>query len=518
MLLLLTLACDPSGSTDSAAPVWTTDVAPILAQRCAGCHETGLAPLRFSAWDDVEALAPTLMSAVESGSMPPWPFQESCRDVSGSLALPDAELQVLRAWSEAGYPRGDGDPVVPEVTVPSPPRPADVEVHPSLAFQVDPSESDPYWCAYVGDASSEERWIEGAEILLDHPEITHHSFLYAVPPTAQAAVDARDDADPLPGFRCDGGLAMADGVSMLSGWAPGGAAWWPMTEGAPAVRVPAGSRLAIEVHYNTGAIDTPTVDTPGWAVWYAPSRPAYQVLTLPIVDLELQIPAGATDWTQTAITRLPVDARLSSTTPHMHGLGQSLTTTLTRADGSEVCLTDIDGWDFNWQFSYDTVDEGIPVDITDTITLSCTWDNADGGDVSWGERTSDEMCLDYVGFLVPSEPAGRDGTCGEFTPCFERCAPDDPFCAMTCMAHSGEACLTCGYEAYFGECTIDACTPQAIALDRCYADCPNPDSDYADCLYTTCSTEWAAYETCWEDHFRDGSCASDAAACTGLTP
>ena len=524
LALLLLPACDgkkeDSTQDNATAVTWAQDVSPVIAERCVACHETALAPFPLATWDEVEPYAAWIVSVVDAGLMPPWPFQDdTCREVPGSLGLSAEEKALFAAWREGGYARGDGEGTTAAPASPTAPRPADARFGAELPFEVDPVETDPYWCAYASETFAEEVWIEGAEIALDSSAISHHGFVYAVPEPAQAAFDALDSAEPLPGFRCDGGLAMADGVTLLAGWAPGSPAWWP-TAGADGtgVRVPAGSRLAVEMHYNTLALDGVTEDAPAWDLWIAESRPPWTQVTLPVVDLDLAIPAGAEGWTETATTRLPVDALLVGTGPHMHGLGRSVRTTLTRADGETVCLTDLDGWDFNWQFGYPTAAEGIPVSVTDTITLTCTYDNPGPGEVAWGERTDEEMCLDYLTFVVPSDPDGGEGICGDFAPCDARCEDGDAMCSLTCMAHSGEACLTCGTDAMFGDCTTSVCWQPARALGACTRACPDLDSDYADCLYTTCAEAWTDYEACWRESFEDGTCAEDHAACVGLEP
>ncbi len=528
LLLLTACGTSPTPKPDSAAAdpaaggvTWAEQLAPVIDARCAGCHSGPLAPLDLSDWAVVELIGPSIVDAVEQRRMPPWAFDEAgCRPVPGSLGLRDDERQLFLDWRAAGYPRGVGPPVAgaPPPTATAP-RPPDAELR-AAPFLVDPGTSDPYWCGYLDGPSAAERWLEGAEIVLDDPAISHHAFLYAAPPSAQPTIDALDAAQPGPGFRCDGGLVMADGLAMLGGWAPGSPARYPAAPGAPTVgvRVPAGSRLVVEMHYNTAAIGAPAEDAPGWRVWEAAGRPTQQLVYLPLVDVELAIPAGAEGWVESATTRLPVDARLIETAPHMHGLGRSLRTTLRRPSGEELCLTGLDGYDFHWQFSYPVEGSGIPVTVEDELTIRCTFDNPGEATVGWGERTEDEMCLDYLAFLIPTEPDGGEGTCGDFAPCYDRCAEDDALCAMTCLAHSGEACLTCGVDAMFGPCSTGRCGSEALALDRCMRGCPDPDSDYAACISTTCAAQWAAYDTCWREGFDAGLCAEDHAACGGMVP
>ena len=75
-------------------------------------------------------------------------------------------------------------------------------------------------------------------------------------------------------------------------------------------------------------------------------------------------------------------------------------------------LLDIRDWDFNWQGTYNFVDE-VLVQPRDRITISCTWDNSQANQefvngvqletqyVEWGDGTQDEMCLMSVYMTQP---------------------------------------------------------------------------------------------------------------------
>ncbi|MEO0323960.1 MAG: hypothetical protein AAF447_13455, partial [Myxococcota bacterium] len=94
---------------------------------------------------------------------------------------------------------------------------------------------------------------------------------------------------------------------------------------------------------------------------------------------------------------------------HMHELGREQRTEVQHADGSSTCLLEIPDWDFGWQGSY-TLAEPVVLSPGDRIWMGCTWDNSatnqpvhdgtvrESQDVSWGEGTTDEMCL--AGFYV----------------------------------------------------------------------------------------------------------------------
>ncbi len=229
-----------------------------------------------------------------------------------------------------------------------------------------------------------------------------------------------DDLEPPPAIA---GI----GAQWLGSWVPGTPSN-PFPEGT-GVRLNPGDQLVVQMHYNTLSA-TPVADRSSVALMLADEVEKPAVL-VPFTDLgwvtgvellggAMTIPAGESEVTLStesggngiilASTRdrlgLAPDAELlvHSVGLHLHQLGRAGEISVTAADGSESCLLAIDDWDFGWQGNYDLA-EPVPLAVDDTVRLSCTWDNSaenqaivDGEpleprDVSWGEGTTDEMCL-----------------------------------------------------------------------------------------------------------------------------
>jgi hypothetical protein len=77
---------------------------------------------------------------------------------------------------------------------------------------------------------------------------------------------------------------------------------------------------------------------------------------------------------------------------HLHTLGERAVTRIERAGGGSECLLDVPRWDFHWQGNY-TFSKPKQMMPGDRLYLECQWDNPRDVDVSWGDGTSDEMCL-----------------------------------------------------------------------------------------------------------------------------
>lgn len=59
------------------------------------------------------------------------------------------------------------------------------------------------------------------------------------------------------------------------------------------------------------------------------------------------------------------------------------------------CLVEIPSWDFHWQQFY-FFKTPISIPAGQARRMTCTWDNPTSRTVTWGEGTSDELCLNNV--------------------------------------------------------------------------------------------------------------------------
>src|SRR5690606_13230784 len=100
----------------STSPVtFAGDVAPILSAHCLACHQPdGVAPFSLTTYEDAAARAEEIARATGSRHMPPWKPEAGGETFAGARRLSDAQIAAIRAWADAGAPRGD----VPAVLVP----------------------------------------------------------------------------------------------------------------------------------------------------------------------------------------------------------------------------------------------------------------------------------------------------------------------------------------------------------------------------------------------------------------
>jgi len=131
--------------------------------------------------------------------------------------------------------------------------------------------------------------------------------------------------------------------------------------------------------------------------------------------ISMLIPAGAPVYDVQAEFQIPplflFDATVSSIYPHMHLLGRKIDVQLLRSREAPVQMIRIEDWDFNWQGSY-SYTRPVKAPAGSVVRVTCTYDNSVNNPknpavvpktVTWGESTSDEMCLTYLGLTFDHE-------------------------------------------------------------------------------------------------------------------
>jgi hypothetical protein len=85
--------------------------------------------------------------------------------------------------------------------------------------------------------------------------------------------------------------------------------------------------------------------------------------------------------------------------------------TATLPDGTVVPLVHVENWDFNWQTGYE-LKTPLRLPKGSRVDLEAHYDNSSGNPlnpnnppkvVTWGEQTTDEMCLAFLSFTLDSE-------------------------------------------------------------------------------------------------------------------
>ena len=382
----------------STAVTWYRDVLPIVQDRCQGCHaEQGIAPFPLMTYEEAKVQASSIANAVVTRTMPPWMADDSCYPLADSPRLSDEEIATIVQWNDLGAPAGDPN------DAPAPKNPqaglewVDATFQPDVPYTPKDAVSDDYRCFILPPAFTKATDVIGFEVIPGTAAEVHHVILATAP---EADARAADDAEDGPGWTCYGGIGVDQAnVRMLGGWAPGaGATRFPEGTG---IRVSSGQVIVMQVHYNLANGAKPDQTT--LKLQYAKQAVAKQAIIFPISASPISIPPQSTGYSVTGtfslgdLSPLLSQATVYGVTPHMHELGREISV---RNVTTDQCLVHVPAWDFHWQRPYQFV-EPLVIHKDDTIELKCTWDNPTDRTVTWGEGTSDEMCVNFFYVTLP---------------------------------------------------------------------------------------------------------------------
>ena len=533
-------------NTSSASVTYHADVAPIVSERCLGCHaEGGIGPLRFETYEQFSTLADVALDSIKEGSMPPWMPDPDCRHFQDERLMPAEEVEVIEAWIAAGKPEGDpstAQPLEPEAPVES------IQATHTLPmpepYTADTDKLDDYRCFVLDLDTSQDRYLRASQVIPGDDLIVHHVLVYALDQSLEETVRNADEMEEGPGYTCFGSpLPSGEDASgnAASNFGSGGSfpnqigAWVPGSvpqrlDDNVATRIDKGSLIVMQVHYNL-LNPQQEPDETELLLELTDEKPEFLTTVRPLPILDFEIPAGEGNsvWTRPYTNYGEKAVTIRGMSPHMHQLGKSFTARLTRG-GEQSCGLDIPAWDFAWQQNYRVLPgEDIVLEPGDTIEVECAYDNSpsnqpivDGNQimpdtVTWGEGTLDEMCLLYSQMVEPyseAEPA-PELPCEPVQGCVDACG-DEPSldCLLSCE-EGGLGCTSCVLQE--GATCMARCIPKVYAMRDCLTTCAIGasilGSNLGECMKAECGVAYGELLECADPLIADGSCDEALTTC-----
>lgn len=416
-LLAFAAAAAWAAGGSSTAPTFHGQVGRILRRHCDACHHPGdIGPMALDDGATAHDWADGIVAEIDAGRMPPWRPTRGVGKFVGERGLSPREIDVLRRWRDAGAPLGE------------PPRKEKPVVYPDgfllgepgavldygESFTVPGGGDDVYRCFPVKNPFGRDVWISGIDVRPGDRSVLHHVVMYLDPLGESAAKDA---AEAGPGYTCFGGPETSQPM-VLGGWAPGNRpAFSPR---GTAMLLAKDDWVVVQCHYHAGAADA--TDRTVVGLYESPDPNPEPIYLLPVLNDTFTIPAGnaaypvETTLDPSALTGglIQVSGHVLAVLPHMHLLGRRIEVDLLLPDATEQRLVEIPDWDFDWQDTY-TFADPVPVPAGTKVRLRAVYDNSAANpknpnrpprDVSYGERTTDEMCLAFL--AVTLGPATAD--------------------------------------------------------------------------------------------------------------
>lgn len=383
----------------AGTPTFSNEVVRIFQQSCQTCHHDGdIAPFSLVDYADARAHAALIKLMTQTKQMPPWKATDGCGDFSDARVLPQSAIDTIARWVDAGAPEGDRAQLPPPLDFSS----GWVKGEPDLVLKNDvaftpPAEGDTYRCFTIPAKTTSTKYVAASDVHPGDRETVHHVLTFI---DTTGVSQQLDDKDPGPGYTCFGGPGF-DTTGTLGGWAPG---MRPLeVPENTGFELPANSRVVIQVHYHPHH-GTPSADQTELGLYFTKSKPKQLMRVLPLINQTFTIPPHTNAYPVTADfpLRVPFPMHIWFVAPHMHLLGRTMHVQMQPLGADASCLIRIDDWAFNWQTVY-RYKEGLAVPANTRLWATATYDNPTDRSVSWGEATTDEMCIAFLGVTFDGE-------------------------------------------------------------------------------------------------------------------
>lgn len=395
------------------APTYSRDVAPILQDKCASCHNPeGIGPMPLLTYEQVRPFALLIKDRTTKRIMPPWHLDPNVgiQEFKNDMSLSEQEITTLSVWADAGAPEGDRADLPAQLKVASGAAwqlekqmgPPDLIIR-SAPYDVIANGQDQWWTPNMPfEGLDKERWLRAAEFKPSFPlgkKVVHHGHAVLVPENPEE--DGRRS------------VALARyGV---------GKSWEVYPEGT-GMRVPTDGHIAWNLHYfPVGAEGSGDVVEVG--LWFYPDgeRPELETTGEAMFRVDglngmargqdIVIPPYGYQVLQgTHVLDSP--AIIHSYRPHMHMRGRVMTMEAIYPDGRKEVLSQVDRYNHNWQISYIYADESQPILPKGTVLqFSSVFDNTANNPINpdpeqwvvFGRRGVDEMNHAWLGMTYINE-------------------------------------------------------------------------------------------------------------------
>jgi hypothetical protein len=331
---------------------------------------------------------------------------------------------------------------------------------PTYRPKAPPGTTDDYHCTLLNPHLKRNSYVISSQFFPGSPE-DHHAGLFLLPPSLVAEAKKANVGGK--GWTCFGEAGLPNepineigSTPFLSVWSPGhGVDDLPRGTG---IELPAGTMVIMQVHYNLLVGDEPvtnreTIDTVPTSTpllplkldlsFAAPDLPCPPGITGPLCNRAASLAHQGQEFGPTAITfvnaieaacgRNPSNPPAGDSTSctflasasgyivraqaHMHLLGRSFKLVLNPGTPHATTVLEVPNYNFHDQRAYNLA-KPVPVTAGEKLQVTCTYDptlaqelpilrKAPHHFVTWGDGSSDEMCLglSWISATLPNSHA-----------------------------------------------------------------------------------------------------------------
>ncbi|MCA9229503.1 MAG: hypothetical protein KDA57_02535 [Planctomycetales bacterium] len=345
-----------------AGVTYYQEIARLIQKSCLECHREGEPGAElFAAFDSYETVAGmsgVMLSRMENRLMPPWhgstAHDNGLEGFQNDVRLTEDEINLFRAWVEAGCPPGDASQA-PE------PRSwlqsdqwkigtPDFVFEMPEPYVVPKYRLDEYQFYRVRANFPTDRFIQAIEMKPGNKAVVHHMGAI-IGPASEENLAANEAMLKLYGLT-------GDKVKKIGDYIAGDPFNARIYSSGSALELPAGHDLFFEMHYTpTGQSEEPDVSKMG-IIW-APSKPDHVIQTRVFNRKDIRLRPHDQHYEKQSYYQFPTDVLIYSLGPHMHYRGKDFTLYKIENPGTDQELRTlvlcVATYDFNWQRTYEFV-------------------------------------------------------------------------------------------------------------------------------------------------------------------
>jgi mono/diheme cytochrome c family protein len=385
------------------------NVAPIFQEHCQNCHHAGtVAPMSLVTYEEARPWARAIKQRVSAREMPPWFIDRNIgvQHFANDESLSDEEIATIVKWVDSGAPQGNPADLPParqfsddqswQIGKP------DVIITLPKDVLVKAHGADWWPDILVDPGLTDDRYVQALQIIPTKGyNVIHHIRTSLV----QAEAGTRHSG------QLDGNVALEVGEQgvFLNEYAIGKGAD-VFADGSGRL-IKAGTKINFQFHLHSSGTETPTNVALGLKLYPKGYVPKHVITSLTVGVNEIDIRPHETDVRSDAYMPLIKPARLLSFQPHLHNRGKAECLEAIYPNGKTEMLS-CARFEFNWMRNYVYADDAAPLLPAGTILHSIMWhDNSvtsrfnpdPDAQVTWGERTVDEMASAWLSYYYMSE-------------------------------------------------------------------------------------------------------------------
>jgi len=393
--------CDIGFAALSPSISYSTEIAPLLQNKCVRCHSPGnIAPWAMTNHAIVQAQAASIKQEILSGRMPPWHADHFYQSFTNDISLSPSNAALLVKWIDDGAPRGGGiDPLT----------------------NVPPQTDYPFaWPASLG--TPDIIIPIGNQAI---PASGQIDYRYVFIPYTGPSVSLRA-AIILPGtvpavHHLVAGTGADDVLhSFMTLYVPG--TYLGAFPSNTYKFLANGTTIGFQLHYT--AIGVATNDASLLGLYTNAVTSGFPLIQTSVADSSASwtIPPNANEyqWVRTNAA-FTTNVWLHEVYPHMHTRGSRAKYEALYTNGTSEVLLSVPGYEFHWQTTYRfTQPKFLPKGTS--IKYTCAWDNSvlnqelmevftdpdnpnnyrysPTNSVKWGEQTWQEMFIGYYSYSL----------------------------------------------------------------------------------------------------------------------